>query len=223
VNDDELKTPEAGKSDAAHAVARAGLSAIPFAGGAAVELFSAVVQPPLEKRRIAWMNSVGEKLKELENSGLDLEGLQENENFISTVMYASQLALKTHREEKLTMLRNVITNAALGQSPEEAIEHMFLGFIDSLSALQIQILRAFQAPEAPVNMSMGGLSHILELNVPALKNRRELYDQLWKDLYSRGLVNTDGLHMTMSGSGLSQKRTTGLGDMFLKFVAGPSE
>lgn len=221
MDDDELKTPEAGKSDAAHAAARAGLSAIPFAGGAAVELFSAVVQPPLEKRRIAWMNSVGEKLKELENSGLDLEGLRENENFISTVMYASQLALKTHREEKLTMLRNVITNAALGQSPEEAIEHMFLGFIDSLSALQI--LRAFQAPEVPANMSMGGLSHILELNVPALKNQRELYDQLWKDLYSRGLVIAEGLHVTMTGSGLSQKGTTGLGDTFLKFIAGPSK
>lgn len=221
MDDDELKAPEGTKADTAHAVARAGLSAIPFAGGVAVELFSSVVQPPLEKRRAAWMNSVGEKLKELERAGLSLEELQENEAFISTVMHASHLALKTHREEKLTMLRNVIANAALGQLPEEAIENMFLGFIDSLSDLHIRILRVFQAPQAPANMSMGSLSHVLELNLPELKNRRELYDQLWKDLYSRGLVNTDGLHVTMSGTGLSQKRTTGLGDDFLRFIAGP--
>ena len=75
---------------------------------------------------------------------------------------------------------------ALGQLPEEAIENMFLGFIDSLSDLHIRILRVFQAPQAPANMSMGSLSHVLELNLPELKNRRELYDQLWKDsLFSR--------------------------------------
>lgn len=221
MDDDELKAPEGTKADAAHAVARAGLAAIPYAGGAAVELFSAVIQPPLEKRQVAWMNSVGEKLKELEESGLNLEELQNNEAFISTVMHASQLALKTHREEKLAMLRNVVANAALGQSPEDAIEHMFLGLIDSLSDLQIQILSVFQEPKAPPNMSTGGLSDVLEFNLPELKNRREFYDQIWKDLFSRGLVNTDGLHATMSGSGLSQKRTTGLGDAFLQFIQGP--
>ena len=138
-------------------------------------------------------------------------------------MHASQLALKTHREEKLTMLRNVVANAALGQSPEDAIEHMFLGLIDSLSDLQIQILSVFQEPKAPPNMSMGGLGAVLEFNLPELRNRREFYDQIWKDLFSRGLVNTDGLHATMSGSGLSQKRTTGLGDAFLQFIRGPEK
>ena len=127
MDDDELKAPEGTKADAAHAVARAFFAAIPYAGGATVELFSAVIQPPLEKRRVAWMNSVGEKLLELEESGLNLEELQNNEAFISTGMHASQLALKTHREEKLTMLRNVVSNAALGQSPEDADETKFLG------------------------------------------------------------------------------------------------
>ena len=222
VPDDKLKPPGPSRGDAAHAVARAGLSTIPVVGGAAVELFQHVVQPPLDRRRNNWMEAVGEKLAELEQRGVDIDALKKNERFISTVMHASQLALRTHQKEKLAALRNVIANAARGQSPEEALEHMFLDFIDSLSDLHVRILRLFQAPTPPPNMSMGGLRIVLERNMPELRGRRELYDQFWKDLYSRGLVNTDGLHTTMSGGGLGQKRTTGLGDQFLSFISDTS-
>jgi hypothetical protein len=114
VANDPLKPPKGTKGDAAHAVARAGLSAIPLVGGASVELFQYIVQPPLEKRRLAWMSAVGEKLKELEEGGLNIDKLQEDDRFLSTVMAASQLALKTHQEEKRAALRNVTANAAKG-------------------------------------------------------------------------------------------------------------
>jgi hypothetical protein len=45
--DNKYKPPEGIAADAAHTVARAGLSAVPYVGGAASELFSAVVTPPL--------------------------------------------------------------------------------------------------------------------------------------------------------------------------------
>jgi hypothetical protein len=216
---DKLRVPASSKGDVAHAIAKAGLSAIPIIGGPAAELFQLVVQPPLERRRQAWMAEIGEKLKELEANGLDLKKLQNNEGFISTLMHASQLALRTHQKEKIAALRNAIVRVAKGQSPEEAVQHMFLDFIDSLSELHIRILRIFQSPTPPPNISMGGLSSVLEHNMPQLQGRRDIYDQFWKDLYSRGLVNTDGLHTTMSGSGLGQKRTTNLGDQFLKFIS----
>jgi len=215
----KLTVPASSKGDVAHTIAKAGLSAIPIVGGPAAELFQLVIQPPLERRRHAWMAYVGEKLKELEANGHDLEKLQNDERFISTVMHASQLALRTHQKEKLTALRNAIVNVAKGQSPDEALQYMFLDIIDSLSELHIQILRLFQSPTPPPNMSMGGLSLVLEHNMPQLRGRRDIYDQFWEDLYSRGLVNTEGLHTTMSGSGLGQKRTTNLGDEFLKFIS----
>jgi hypothetical protein len=133
--DGKLKTPKASKSDVAHTLVKAGLSAIPIYGGPAAELFQAVIQPPLERRRIAWMEQVGEKLKELEKSGFDLGKLQNDERFISAVMHASQLALRTHQKAKLDALHNAIFNVAKGQSPDEALQHMFLDFVDSLSEL----------------------------------------------------------------------------------------
>jgi hypothetical protein len=222
MSNDKLVPPTSSRGDKAHAVARAGLSVIPYAGSAAVELFQHVVQPPLERRRNEWMEAVGEKLIELEQRGIDIDALRNDERFISTVMQATQFALRTHQREKLAALRNVVANAARGQSPEEALEHMFLNFVDSLSDLHIQILRLFQSPTPPPNMSAWGLNDVLEHNMPELRGRRVIYDQCWRDLFSRGLVGTDGLHKTMSGNDLGRKRTTGLGDQFLSFISDTS-
>jgi len=221
MSDEKFQVPERSKADAAHALTKAGLSAIPVVGGPAVELFQYVIQPPLEKRREAWMADVGKKLRELETQGVKLEDLQTNEQFVSAVMYASQVALRTHQAAKLDALRNAIFHIAKGQAPEEAIQHLFFNFVDSFTELHLQILKAFQSPSPPPSMSMGGLANVLEFNIPELRNRRDIYDQFWRDLYSRGLVSTEGLHVTMSGSGLAQKRTTGLGDAFLQFIEEP--
>ena len=35
---------------------------------------------------------------------------------------------------------------------------------------------------------MGAISHLVENAFPELKGRRDLYDLIWKDLYSRALV-----------------------------------
>lgn len=167
------------------------------------------------------MVQIGEKLQELESEGLKLEALQDNEEFVSAVMHATQIALRTHQNAKLEALRNAILNIAKGHAPEEALQNVFLNLVDSFTELHLRILKVFQSPAPPPNMSMGGLSNVLEHNIPDMHGRRELYDQIWKDLYSRGLVNTEGLHVTMSGQGLGEKRTTGIGDAFLRFIEEP--
>lgn len=219
---DNLEPPKATRGDAAHAVIKAGLSALPVVGGPAVELFQNLVQPPLERRRAEWVAAVGEKLLELESRGTDIEELGQKDEFISAVMHASQIALRTHQDEKREALRNAVFNVAAGQSPGEALEHMFFEWIDSLSLLHIQILRLFQDPTPPPRMSMGGLGSVLEHNMPQLRGHSHVYDQVWKDLYSRGLINTDSLHVTMSGQGLASKRTSEIGDAFLRFVSEPA-
>ena len=54
--------PKPGVGDYAHTGVRAGLGAIPIAGTASIELLSAIVASPLEKRRTKWMQEVGEAL-----------------------------------------------------------------------------------------------------------------------------------------------------------------
>jgi hypothetical protein len=218
----KLARPASSKGDAAHALTKAGLSMIPFVGGPAVELFQLLVQPPLEKRRAEWMQEVGEKLEELEAQGLDLETLQQNEQFISTVMQATQAALRTHVASKREALRNAVLNVAVGQAPDETVQHLLLEFVDTLTEMHLRILQVFHDASPPPGMSMGGLADVLEHHIPSLRGRRDIYDQLWKDLHLRGLVSIAQLHMTMSESGLTGQKTTGLGESLLKFIAEPT-
>jgi hypothetical protein len=214
-----IEVPKSSKGDVAHALVKAGLSTLPVVGGPAVELFQYLVQPPLERRRHEWMTQIGEKLRELEAQGLKLEELQQNEQFISAVMQASTAALRTHKQEKLAALRNAILHIATGQGPEETIQHLLLTFIDEFSEMHLRVLTFARAPKPPGGISAGGLSHVLEDNIPALRGQRTLYDQLWKDLYLRGLINTESLHVMMTGNGLAQSRTSPLGETLLNFIA----
>jgi len=217
-----LEPPKASKGDLVHALTKAGLSAIPLLGSSAAELFQLVIQPPLERRRAEWMAAIGDKLQELQDHGVRLEDLAENEEFITAVMHASNIALRTHQKEKLDALHNAILNVAIRQAPDDALQHMFFRWIESLSPLHLRFLKFFQAPTPKPGLSMGGLSSVLEHNMPDLRGKRHIYDQVWKDLYSSGLVNTESLHVTMSANGLTEKRTSELGDAFMAFVTDPA-
>jgi hypothetical protein len=216
-----IEAPKPTTGDVAHALTKAGLSMIPVVGGPAVELFQHLVQPPLERRRNEWMEQVGEKLLALEQNGLNLGELQSNEQFITAIMQASTAALRTHKAEKLDALRNAVINIATGHGPEETIQHLLLAFVDEFSEMHLRVLAFANSPKPPVGISAGGLGHVLEDNIPALRGQRALFDQLWKDIYLRGLVNTENLHVMMSGNGLGQSRTTELGKALLKFISEP--
>lgn len=218
---DKIEPPKQSKGDAAHALAMVGLSAIPVIGGPAAELFQHLVQPPLERRRIEWMAYVGERLAELEQRGVDIQQLSENEEFVSAVLQASQLAVRTHRQEKREALRNALFNIAFGKAPEESVQQIFLDCIDSFSELHIQLLRFFQQPPASVNLMMGALSSVIEQGMPKLRGKEQIYGPVWNDLAARSLVSNVGLHVMMTGHGLAEKRTTPLGDAFLEFISEP--
>lgn len=203
------------------ALAKAGISAISPSSNAPVDAFQFVVQLPLEQRRHDWTQSVGERLLALEEQGVDLSGLRRNETFITAVMQATTAAIRTHQLNKIEALRNAVINIAVGHGPEETIQHMLLSMIDQFSDMHLRVLQFAKSPNPPSGMTMGGLGNILEANIPVLRGQRTLYDQLWKELYSRGLVNVDNLHVTMSGSGLSQSQTSSLGLTLLNFIQDP--
>ena len=70
-------------------------------------------------------------------------------------------------------------------------------------------------------IGMGGVSTLIERGFPELRNRRDFYDQLGKDLYARGLINGDNFHVTGTGHGLMQSKTTNMGKTFLSYIKSP--
>jgi hypothetical protein len=206
---------------------RSAIGAVPIIGSSAAEYFNELVQPPLEARKLEWMEKVGEGLRKLEESSrVRAQNLREDPEFIDTVLQATQTAMRNCKQEKLDALRNAILNTAIGIAPQPALREMFLRYIDDFTVWHMKLLDLFADVTAwyarhsrtRPSLSMGALEHILEDAFPSLRGQRSFYDQVWKDLYSRALVGTDSLHTMMTGTGLVSGRCTELGKQFLSFI-----
>ncbi len=206
--------------DHAHAVAKAGISAVPFVGGPAAELFAALVTPPIENRRDEWMEEVGQALVRLEERGMDLSKLQHNDDFIDIVMSATAAALRTANARKRAALKNAVVNTAVGSSPEESLAQVFVSLIDRFTEWHLKILELFQNPAVRVPRGVTSPAGVLTRAYPGLESRRSFYEQVWRDLYQSGLVSSDRdiLFGSMTPDGALAKRTTRFGDDFLAFI-----
>lgn len=224
--------PQIGALDRAHGVIRASLSALPFFGGTAVELFNSLFAPPLERRLTEWRENVAIGLDQLARAErVDFEELQNNPDFIDTVLKASQAAVKTSKSEKLEAFRNAVLNAALPEAPDASHQELFLALVDQFTVWHMRLLKLFQSPRVwfeknglqPPGFSMSSLSKVIEVAFPELKSDRDFCGQLWKGLYGSGLVNTSDIFTTMTASGAMEPRTTALGGEFLRFIEAPLE
>ncbi|MBN1517714.1 hypothetical protein JXA32_14215 [Candidatus Sumerlaeota bacterium] len=223
IKDKDLNAPKSTTGDKAHAIVRSVIGAL--GGQAAIELFTALITPPIEKRRNEWMQNVGDMLKKLEEEKkVDLDELRQNEEFIDLLMNASQAAIRTSNQKKREALRNAIENAALNQTPDEALQQMFIRWIDELTEWHLQLLNLLHDPQSPheIHRQVGcALSAIVGMKCPDLKDRKSFYDQLARDLYQRGLSDTDDMDAQMTGSRVLASHTTDMGKQFLRFIEKP--
>jgi len=227
--------PKPTKKDKVHKATKIALSGIPWIGGPAAELFNAMIAPPLDRRRDKWIESIYKGLKSLEEKveEFSIENLKDNEMFITTVMHASQSAIRNHQQEKLESLRNAVLNAASPNPPDEDLQLMFLNWIDELTPWHLRILKFFDDPEvwghknkiSYPSWTMGAPSTLLEHDFPELNGKRDFYDQIVKELYARGLINSDeqSIHMSMDTRGMFESRTSEIGKQFIKFITSPIE
>ena len=224
--------PKPTKADAAYSLAKVGLSAIPVLGGTAAEIFSAVIAPPITKRTVKWIESISERLKELEKTvnGFKLESLAENEVFTTVVLHATQIAIRNHQQEKIEALRNAVINTAIGINISEDEKQIFLEYVDALTPSHLRLLEFLNNPTAYGqahnvkygNYTMASVSTILEEAFPEWKDKRGDYDLIAQDLYTRGLLGgqVNDIHVGVSATdqGMYASRTTERGKRFLKFI-----
>lgn len=225
---DPIVEPEGEK---AHRLTRAALSSIPVLGGSAVEAFNALIEPPMARRKTQWMIDVTEAINELFEKGLvPLEELLKNEKFFTTLVHASNIAIRNHQQQKLDALKNAVLNSALPDPPDDTLQQLFLNFVDSCTSWHIALLKLFKDPKkwAEDNdhtfpgWSMAGLSAVIESAFPNLLGQQDMCRLIWQELYRNGLINTEHINASMSAHGLFQKRTTVIGDKFILFISEPT-
>lgn len=220
--EDPLEPPKRTRGDLAHTATKTILGMM--SGGVAGEIFAALLSPPLQRRGDEWKEEVVAVLRRLEKDrGVKIEELQADDAFIDAVLHATQIAIRTSSGVKREALRAAIFNAGLANRPDASVQHILLGLIDELSELHILVLSVFHDPTdwcRRHNIELRAMTpnQVLEQALPNLRGRRVLYDHIWHDLRTRGLVTLDNLHVTATGPGSSASRTSELGDLLLEFI-----
>ena len=218
--------------DVAREVGKAVISAIPGAGGPLQVAFENVFSAPMEKRKQAWLEQLASVVEEVQVRVKELtpEKLASNEVFVTVAMQASQVAIRNHQQAKLEALRNAVLNAALPNAPDDNEQMIFLRLVDQLTPLHLRTLTLLDNPRTWMEKhqvpnpgwGMGGVSTVIEHCLPDLRGQRDIYDQLIRDLQADGLIGQGQfVHVTMTGGGMVESRTTDRAKRFIKYISAP--
>jgi len=227
-----MKQPPSNKTvgDAAHEISKAVLSVVPSAGGPLVALFENIFTAPLNKRKQEWFEELVGVVTEIQDKLEDMtpEKLSQNEMFITAALQASQIAIRNHKKEKIEALRNALLNSVQPTAPSEDKQLIFLRLIDELTPWHLRLLGLLNNPlkwmekNGINNPGWGGagVSTVIEHCLPELRGNRDFCDQLIRDLQSGGLVGQGNfVHVTMTGRGMLESRTSAMGKEFISFIS----
>ncbi|WP_430251267.1 hypothetical protein [Neorhizobium sp. DAR64860/K0K1] len=204
--------------------------AIPGAGYALQQIVGHYVGEPLAKRREEWFRLVGEAILDLQENveGFDPSSLSDNEEFISCVYEATHLAMKTHREFKRRALKNAIVNTALGMTLDESLRGRFMANVDIFSAAHVRMLSVLHDPRSfetcvtvSQGLAMGSQSDVIRGEISKSEMPDNVFKLVVSDLEREGFINGSVTGMMTGGESMLSKRTTEIGDLFLRFVTQP--
>jgi hypothetical protein len=184
---EKLKATDRNNSDIIYNGLKAATSSIPALGPLTEFFIDTYIGPPANKRTRNFLNAVVEQLNEVKSK---IESVNfENPVFQTTFMQACQIAARTHQEQKLGALRNVVLNSSIPSSLEDDILAMFLNWIDGFTALHVSTLKHLHY------LDRYALKE-LEKYFPMLEQNRAVYNQVLKDLANRGLINLEENYTT---------------------------
>lgn len=107
------KRPTNTKAEAALEGAKVLVAGVPVVGGSVAELLELLLGPAVTRRRDEWLRRLADVLNDLTDrlEGFDPRSLSQNEPFVTAVVQATIIAIKTHDQEKLRSLGNALVNS----------------------------------------------------------------------------------------------------------------
>jgi hypothetical protein len=216
--------PQKQPDDRAYDATRLVLSLFP--NGAGTEILSLILAAPVVRRRDEWIVEVASAVDDILNwkEGFTLENLQQNEQFISTLIVATRIATSTHHREKRRMLRNILVKIGTSCNIDEDLQFVYLRLVDDLSPTDVKILEFFWRGNSRIVAINGGMmplgnkrQEFVDELLPELRGKSHV-DQIIQDLRSRGLCTAQDI---TAGMGSQVMTNHGIG--FLGFILTPEE
>lgn len=220
-------------ADVATVAVKAGLSLVPFAGGALAEVVGRAAERGYDQRRQSWMEQITEVLNELylEPHRLDVSSLAENPGFLATIAQATRAAVQTDNADKLVALRNAVVNATMQPDLAGDEQAILLDLVSTLTGTHLQVLTVFAHPPAayaragkpmPANILSGSRRTVVDDVLPDLAADKTLLDKVVSDLNSYGLAQIQ-LNGMMTAQSIFLPAISPLGQRLIDFVTLQSE
>ncbi|MFC3691060.1 hypothetical protein [Chenggangzhangella methanolivorans] len=197
-------------------------------GTIASKVIEHFIGSPLQARRDAWFTDLGGRIAGLLEKGVLTEAdLAGNEEFVSVVADATAAAMRTHHEAKREALANAAINTAIGVTMDEVVRASFMAYIERYSPLHLEVLRILANPGAHERMSAAAkkvyIGSSVTVLIEALNGPTEdVVARVLRDLDSDGLTNGSAMGAMATGGSMLDKRTSSIGDAFLRFISTPA-
>lgn len=226
--------PEPDGSDIAYGIGRAILSLIPLPVAPIAEM---MIRSPMDKRVDNWRIELTKVVEHL-NERLDkveFESLKQSEEFATTFLHVSRVAVSTHRKEKHVMLRNSLLNTALPNGPEDDERTVFLNLVEEFSVAHIRTLNSFRLfVDNETSMSISLASDSWRQNVavshlynfvrkanPDMSLDFHLFLSVLPELNNRGLIANEHPEPNLPSTLTQLPTLTVFGRRFLDFIESP--
>ena len=219
------------------ATVKGAVGAVPVVGSFFSEYIGLATEIIASKRHNEWQNMIEEKLSKID---CEISQIANNSFFYSCVQTATVGALKAYQIEKQELFANALYNSFVLLDLAEEKKLIFLSLIDKYTLLTIKILKCFsednypkldsreykRANPDPNNMIRTTIHHGTEKPMtylidefPELAKENQLVMTIVSQLYTDGLIEAVDFNMPEYPETNRRKRTTVLGDEFIKFIS----
>lgn len=223
MNKDDVK-------DVAVATAKAAISIIPIGGAFLSEYISLAQEKIADKRTKEWVKMVEQKIEKLE---CDIQELSNNEMFFTAINIATTKALKELHYDKRKYFANALFNSFAIEEIIEEKKLIFFNILEKYTLTSIKLLKLYsvdnynesdyieRSGSGMVTTTYPGqekaMTYILKY-IKDLEGERELAQNLITQLFNDGLIEKIDFNIPEYPKESRRKRTTELGDDFLKFI-----
>lgn len=183
---------ESNDSDKNYNARKAIVSSVPGIGSLLVTFFDSYIVSPSMERIRNFLEILVRQLKELE-SKVELVDFK-SPAFQTIIIQAYQIAARTHKEQKLEALRNIVLNSSIPRVLKDDISEMFLDWVDNFTELHISTLKHLHYLDS---YAPGQLNTYF----PMLEENEALYNQVLRDLADRGLISLREDYITEEDKG----------------------
>jgi len=184
------------KSEINYKAGQAIVELFPTAGPLFSYFYQKHIVSPSSKRLNDFYQSLVDSLCEISAKVVCLDF--DSPSFTTTFMYAMQIASRNHQEEKLSALRNAVINSVIIPPLDDDIQKIFLNLIDDFTPSHIRVLSAIykcglkKTKHSAINNEWKEVDNeYIEEKFPNISSEHEFYEQIFKDLINRNLIQNN--------------------------------